>query len=76
MDNCYNCYEHQRYGCKCANMDEKQPCWKPDYDVLWKAFRLAVMGVLQMSKFIYDDEDVAKVRERYLEQAKEQAKEL
>lgn len=69
MDNCYNCYEHRRYGCKCANMDEKRPCWRPDYEILSKAFRLAVMGVLQMSKFIYDDEDVAKAMERYLEQA-------
>jgi len=52
-------------------MDEKQPCWRPDYEVLWKAFRLAVMGVLRMSKFIYDDDEVSKTMERYLEQAKE-----
>ena len=71
MDNCYSCYEHRRHGCKCDNMDEKQPCWRPDYEVLWKAFRLAVMGVLRMSKFIYDDDEVSKTMERYLEQAKE-----
>ncbi|HUM43809.1 MAG TPA: hypothetical protein PKI14_12750 [Fervidobacterium sp.] len=71
MDNCYNCYEHQRYGCMCGDMDKKQPCWKPDYEILCKAFRLAVMGVLRMSKFIYDDDEVSKTMERYLEQAKE-----
>ena len=41
------------------------------YKVLWKAFRLAVMDVLRMNKFIYDDEEVSKTMERYLEKAKE-----
>ena len=70
-DNCYNCYKYLRYGCKCDNMDEKQPCWKPDYEVLLKAFRLAVMGVLTFSKFIYGDDELTKTMERYLEKAKE-----
>ncbi len=70
MDNCYNCYEHRRYSCKCDNMDEKQPCWRPDYEVLWKAFRLAAMGVLTFSQFIYSEDELSKTMERYLEQAK------
>jgi len=71
VDNCYNCYEHQRYGCMCGNMDEKQPCWKPDYEILSKAFRLAVMRLLIFSIFIYGDEDeLSKTMEHYLEQAK------
>lgn len=75
MNNCWNCYEHLHYGCdgKGGNMDEKQPCWKPDYEVLWKAFRLAVMGVLTFSKFIYGDDELKKTMERYLEKAKERA---
>jgi hypothetical protein len=52
-------------------MGEKQPCWKPDYEVLWKAFRSAVMGVLTFSKFIYGDDELTKTMERYLEKAKE-----
>jgi hypothetical protein len=77
MNNCWNCYEHLRYGCggKGGNMDEKQPCWKPDYDILWKAFRLAVMGVLTFSRFIYSDNQLNKTMERYLEYALEKAKE-
>lgn len=71
-DNCYNCYEYLRCGCKCENMDEKQPCWRPDYDRLMKAFRLAVMGVLTFSKFIYGDDELAKTMDRYLEKAKEE----
>jgi len=73
MNTCHNCYKHLRYGCKGLNMDEKQPCWKPDYEVLWKAFRLAVMGVLTFSKFIYGDDELTKTMERYLEKAKERA---
>ena len=59
------------YHGKCENMDEKQICWKPDYEVLWKAFRLAVMGVLTFTKFIYSDDEVVMIMERYLEKAKE-----
>jgi hypothetical protein len=53
-------------------MDEKQPCWRPDYDRLMKAFRLAVMGVLTFSKFIYGDDELAKTMDHYLEKAKEE----
>ena len=63
-DNCWNCYEHLRYGCggKGGNMDEKQICWKPDYDILWKAFRLAVMTALTFGDFIiYGNDDVTKI---------------
>lgn len=56
-------------------MDEKQICWKPDYDILWKAFRLAVMGLLTFSRFIYGDNQLNKTMERYLEYALEKAKE-
>lgn len=37
-----------------------------------KAFRLAVMGVLTFSKFIYGDDELAKTMDRYLEKAKEE----
>jgi hypothetical protein len=51
-------------------MDEKQSCWKPDYEVLWKAFRLAAMGVLTFSQFVFSEDELSKTMERYLEQAK------
>ena len=48
-------------------------CWKPDdYDILWKAFRLAVMTALTFGDFIiYSNDDVTKIMEWFLKQAKE-----